>query len=282
MTTLEWAPLTPADLDELTGLARACLRRDGGLPLLADPDFLTGLLLAREGIAGRDETGDIVAAAGLDALGRTASGLVHPSLRRQGIGEQLVEWCRERATGPLQARIENVSAEAQELMAHAGMVATMAETVMRHTLRSIPTVPLPDGIVTEAFGDATAAAFHTAYRLSFGGRPGFPDPPLEEWVASLAEDGDFRPEDSRVALADGEPVGFVTLSTDWLDQVGVVPARQGKGLGAHLVARSLTALQRAGSKRVWLCVGVDNPAHELYVRLGFRDRGRRARYATHT
>lgn len=278
VTTLEWSPLTPADLDALVGLARACLIRDGGLPLLVEPDFLTALLLAGEGLAGRDETGDIVAAAALDGLRRTATGLVHPSLRRQGIGEQLVSWCRERATGPLQVRIENVSPEAESLMADARMTRVMAETVMRHRLREIPSVPLPDGVVVEPFGPETAALFHAAYRASFGDRPGFPDPPLAAWVASLSEDGDFRPADSRVALADGDPAGFVTLSTDWVDQVGVVPPWRGRGLGAHLVARSLTALRKAGSKRVWLCVAVDNPAHELYLRLGFKDRGHRALY----
>lgn len=279
MTVLQWAPLESADLDALAGLARACLRRDGGLPLIAEPEFLGALMLGGEGIAGRDETGDIVAAASVDALRRNATGLVHPSLRRQGIGEQLVAWCRAHALGPLQVRIENVSPEAESLMADAHLVRTMAERVMRHRLRDIPVVPLPDGVVVEPFNDDTAPLFHAAYRGSFGDRPGFPDPPLDAWVASLDDDGDFHPQDSRVALADGEPVGFVTLSTDWVDQVGVVPAWRGRALGAHLMARSLTALRKAGSARAWLCVAVDNPAHDLYLRLGFKDRGTRARYA---
>ena len=57
-----------------------------------------------------------------------------------------------------------------------------------------------------------------------------------------------------------------------------MPAWRGRGLGAHLVARSLRALRKAGCEEAWLAVNVDNPAHELYLRLGFEDSGIRARY----
>ena len=53
---------------------------------------------------------------------------------------------------------------------------------------------------------------------------------------------------------------------------------RGRRLGAHLVARSLTALQARGAQEVWLAVGCDNPARSLYERLGFRNRGTRALY----
>jgi ribosomal protein S18 acetylase RimI-like enzyme len=44
------------------------------------------------------------------------------------------------------------------------------------------------------------------------------------------------------------------------------------------MARSLRALRKAGCEQAWLAVNVDNPAHELYLRLGFHDAGTRARY----
>ena len=99
------------------------------------------------------------------------------------------------------------------------------------------------------------------------------------WVARGVRGPGFRPEPSRVALdPDALPVGFVTITDDWIDQVGVVPAWRGRGLGAHLVVRSLRALVKAGCDQAWLAVNVDNPAHELYLRLGFEDHGTRARY----
>jgi ribosomal protein S18 acetylase RimI-like enzyme len=65
---------------------------------------------------------------------------------------------------------------------------------------------------------------------------------------------------------------------DWIVQVGVVPAARGRGLGAALVGESLTRLRAAGCREAWLDVNVDNPAKELYLRLGFVDAGRRARF----
>ena len=58
----------------------------------------------------------------------------------------------------------------------------------------------------------------------------------------------------------------------------MVPAWRGRGLGAHLVARLLRALRKAGCAQVWLAVNVDNPAHDLYLRLGFEDAACGARY----
>ncbi|MBK8469198.1 MAG: GNAT family N-acetyltransferase [Actinomycetales bacterium] len=283
MSTLEWSPLTAADLPDLVELARACLAHDGGLPLLGTEELVTGFFLVGEGIGGRDETGEIVAAAGLfdDDTGRAcATGLVHPSARRQGHGEQLVTWARSHS-GEHQPLVvaETMSREAESLFAANGLHRTFAESVMRHRLKHIPRVPLPDGLRTEPFREDTASAFFTAYRGSFGDRPGFPDPSEAQWLQWLASDADLRPQDCRVAFTKtGEPVGFVTVSSDWIDEVGVVPAWRGRGLGAHLVVRSLSALKRAGARQVWLCVGADNTSRCLYERLGFRYKGTRARY----
>lgn len=285
MTHVEWTPLTEDDLPALASLARACLDRDGGLPLLADEFMLRRLFLQGEGIGGRDITGDLVAAASCwvgEGLDRQATGLVAPDVRQQGIGEELVRWVRERAGGAgVRFIAETTSPESNSLLARAGLTLTFAETVMRHRLRDVPRVPLADGLTLLPFTADTADLFHAAYRGSFADRPGFPDTPRDEWLAWLQEGGDLRPEDCRVALTeDGEPVGFVTVSEGWIDQVGVVPAWRGRGLGAHLVVRSLTALRKAGAREVWLAVNIDNPAARvLYERLGFKAKGMRARYA---
>jgi ribosomal protein S18 acetylase RimI-like enzyme len=174
---------------------------------------------------------------------------------------------------------ETTSPGSDALFAAAGLQRTFAEHVMRHPLVEIPKVRRPEGLTVERWTDDTATLFHTAYRLSFADRPGFPDPPRDEWVGEAEEDPGFRAAASRVVLDEqGEPVAFVTLTDDWLDQVGVVPAWRGRGLGAHLVVRSLRALRKAGCEQAWLAVNVDNRAHDLYLRLGFEDHGLRARY----
>lgn len=283
MSTLAWQPLTEDDLPALAHLATRCLQRDGGLPHLAGEPMLRRYFLSGPGITGRDETGEVVAAASVfvDGAGhRTATGLVHPSARGQGLGHELVAWCRERSGGVLlRVAVETTSPEWDELVAELGLVRTFAEHVMRHPLDVVPRVPRPVGLHVERWTEETAPLFHEAYRLSFGERPGFPDTPIGEWVADVAGEEGFRPRASRVALdAEGRPAGFVNLVDDWIDQVGVVPAWRGRGLGAHLVARSLRALRKRGCEAVWLSVNVDNPAADLYRRLGFRDAGLRARY----
>lgn len=234
MSTLEWRPLDADDLPQLVALAQACLDADGGLPQLASEDLVRGLFFEGDGITGSDETGEIVAVASLsrDSSGRyVATGLVHPSMRRQGHGEALVAWCREQAGAePIRVVAETMSVEAESLYAANNLHRTFAEAVMRHKLKHIAKVALPDGLRTEPFRDDTAHAFYAAYRASFGDRPGFPDPPEEEWLRWLVDDSGFRPEDSRVAIAeDGEAVGFVTVSEDWIDQVGL--SRPGGGAG---------------------------------------------------
>jgi mycothiol synthase len=71
----------------------------------------------------------------------------------------------------------------------------------------------------------------------------------------------------------------VTAGLGWIDQVGVVPAARGRGLGAALVLAALSRMRAAGETEAWLNVNVDNPARRLYERLGFHRRGRRARFA---
>lgn len=280
---VQWSALAEADLPDLADLAQACLRADGGLPLLAEETMLRRHYLSGVGIGGRDATGDLVAAAGVmvDGAGRhAATGLVRPSARAQGLGPQLAAWCREHSGGVLlRVVVETTSPETDRFLVGLGLRRTFAEHVMRHDLADVPRVRAPDGIRKVAWDASTAPLFHEAYRRSFATRPGFPDTPLAEWVPDVADEPGFRPERSRVALdAEGAPVGFVTLTDDWVDQVGVVPEWRGRGLGAHLVARSLRALRKAGCEQAWLCVNVDNAAHGLYLRLGFHDAGLRCRY----
>ena len=60
--------------------------------------------------------------------------------------------------------------------------------------------------------------------------------------------------------------------------MGVVPAWRGHGLGAHLVSRVLLALAAERAPEAWLTVNTNNPAGDLYARLGFEHRGKRPGY----
>src|SRR5690606_33964130 len=128
MVSLHWTALSRDDRDAVRTLAQICLEHDGGLPQLADNDFVHTYFFGDDTIAGRDELGELVAVASLtfDESGhRVASGLVHPSMRRQGIGEQLVTWAREQAPGVvLKVVAETMSPEAETLYANSGLTRT--------------------------------------------------------------------------------------------------------------------------------------------------------------
>lgn len=287
MSVLQWSALDPSDRDAVRALAQACLDHDGGLPQLVNDDFIATYFFGDDTIAGRDDLGELVAVASLtyDETGhRIASGLVHPSMRRQGHGEALVAWAREQSLGvPIKVVAETMSPEAETLFAASGLRRCFAEKVMSHDLEHISRIALPDGVTTESFTDERARDFYVAFRESFGDRPGFVDPGEQDWLTWLCSDAEFRPQDSRVAYSrGGAPIGFITVTGDWIEQVGVVPTWRGHRIGAHLVVRTLTALKASGSDRVWLNVAVDNPSRELYRRLGFVVYGTRARYEDRT
>lgn len=282
MSQLEWSATTTADVDALVRLGSACLARDGGLPDLADPDHMRASFVTELAISGRDELGDIVAAAaiGIDAAGgRTATALVDPQAMGQGLGHELADWVTRSAMGPVQLVMDSVSPEAESLLAEIGLHRVFAETVMRHPLRSIPFVRRPEDVVTLPFTDDTSEAFQHAYAASFADQPGYDEGRSRAWGRRLRDQRGFQPEDSRVAMdVSGHVAGFVTLSEGWIEEVGVVPEWRGRRLGAHLVARALTAIDKQGEEAAWLAVGCDNPARSLYERLGFRNRGTRSLY----
>lgn len=283
MSQLEWSATTTADVAALVRLGSACLDRDGGLPDLADPDHLRAGLVTDLAINGRDELGDIMAAAalGIDRTGgRTATGLVDPAVMGQGIGHELAHWVATNAGGPVRFVMDSVSPEAESLFVDLGLRRVLAESIMRHPLRSIPVVRRPEDVVTLPFTDDTSEAFQHAYSASFADQPGYGGSTrARAWGRWLREQRGFQPEDSRVAMdVSGHVAGFVTVSDGWIEEVGVVPAWRGKSLGAHLVARTLTAIARRGEDAAWLAVGCENPARSLYERLGFRGRGTRALY----
>lgn len=275
-------PVAEAELPALRELAGACLAADGGLPQFASEDLLRARLLSGRAIAGRDETGRIVAAAGLVDTGfQTVScGMVHPDRRGEGLGRLLLAWAvRESRGRPLTVVTETSSPGAERLYARFAMVEVFAERVLKHPLAPLPEVPAPQGITVVPAGEASPAERFAAYVGSFSDRPDFTAPPAEAWLAELDHDEQFRPDQSLVARVDGAAVGFVNLVGSWIDQVGVVPAWRRRGLGGHLVTRALAALAAHGADAGWLTVNIDNGAALLYERLGFVDAGRRARFA---
>ena len=246
------------------------------------------------------------------------TGLVDPAARGLGLGSRVLDWGLAGAGRPLTVETESLTTGAEELFGSRGLRQVFAEEVMRIDLLggvgaassfgersdssragasqagasqtaalagsgslggALPTGgSWPAGTVLSEWSQATAGRFFAVYEAAFRERPGFPGWSAEEWIEGVAEDDDFRPQWSVLATTSAGDVGFVTVTAEWIDQVGVVPAARGAGLGAALVGEALSRMRAGGAEVAWLNVNVDNPAARLYRRLGFRVVGRRARF----
>jgi GNAT superfamily N-acetyltransferase len=72
--------------------------------------------------------------------------------------------------------------------------------------------------------------------------------------------------DAWLAERDGEPVGVLVIEGDLLDQLYVVPAAQGTGVGGALLAHAKSV--RPGGLRLWVFVS-NEPARAFYAARGF-------------
>lgn len=79
---------------------------------------------------------------------------------------------------------------------------------------------------------------------------------------------------AHLVLFDGEPAGVlkVIVEDDFvhLAEIGLMPERQGQGLGTQIIQDVLAAADHAG-KPVELQVFSANPATRLYARFGFEE-----------
>jgi mycothiol synthase len=277
------------ELDSVAGLAARCVAVDGGLPLVADVSFLRRRF-AGEGVRTlvAEAAGTLVAAAPVGAQNHAgvreyrATGLVDPSWRGRGLGARLLDWQLDPASGPVTVETEALTPAAEKLFASRGLACTFAEDVLRFEVSGtpVPAIGVPDDVVLRPWDADLAPRFFAAYSAAFADRPGFPGWPLETWVDWVAGDDDFRPQWSLLATENDADLGFICCADEWVVQVGVVPAARGRRLGAALVCAALERMRADGATVAYLDVNVDNPAAQLYRRLGFADVGRRARFTT--
>lgn len=290
---MSWRPLACSDLPALTELAARCLAVDGGQPFAADPGFLRGRYLAAGAVtSGRFDGGTLTSAVSVRpaapgspaaALGAAAvtTGLVDPDWRRRGIGGFAFDWACEQPAGPMCAETESLSDGAHALYLSRGLSQVLAEDVMGLA----PTAPppaarRPAGLDLSEWGQADPARFYSVYTAAFRDRPGFPGWPLARWARWISDDEDFRANWTLLATVGGIDTGFIACAAGgWIGQVGVLPQARGQGVGAYLVAEAVRLMRSGGETAITLNVNVNNPhAAALYRRLGFADRGRRARY----
>lgn len=300
-----WRALREDDLDALAALDAACWQADGEVSvpapvyrrLLDMPDVRTLCVLAphdRDTHDGQDN--QIVTVGWVQSGGAQAQlrGTVHPLHRRVGLGTYLLRRLEEQANylprpATLIIRNEAFNAGSAALYAQQGYTCDFLEMWMERDLRQ----PLPSisGAFDQVRWTATNAhQFFEVFHDAFKERPGFHGIPAEDWIAEYADDPDFRPELSLLALAEGDPVGFVMSGLNplpmraapvgWISQVGVRPAWRGRAVAAGLITAVMTAFRSEGLNALGLHVNVNNPgAIRVYEQLGFKAIGQRAKYS---
>ncbi|WP_431278106.1 GNAT family N-acetyltransferase [Leifsonia poae] len=304
-----WRPLTMDDVDVATELLQAADRADHPNYLatreeVAEDMGYSFVDLSTDSLAGFTEDGRLVAALLVvvpplqETLVRAfLNGGVHPDLRGQGIGRELLAWGQTRAQQKLAASEKALPAwilayaderapQTEQLFKRAGFKVARYFVALERDLREpIPVVEPAEGIrivpYTPELSEATLAARTDSFRDHWASQP-LSD---EQWTAWL--EGTFLPDVSFLAVADGEEgeevVGFVLCQVnedDWESQgftgayigmVGTTRAWRGRKIAPALLGRCLQACADLGWEKVTLDVDAENPsgALGLYTRMGF-------------
>lgn len=285
---VSWSELGEGDVDELVALAGRCLAADGGLPLTAEAAFVRRRWTG-DGTStrlGRDADGRLIAAAAVRPTGdgATVATLVDPGSRSHGYAAGLLDWGlreAERRGGSTVVETESLTPDQAALFADRGLRQVFAEDVLSLASATSVTPPAwPEGALLHPWTAETAPRFFAVYEAAFRERPGFPGHPAATWIGDLEDDDEFRPAWSVLVELPGlGDAGFVTAAVGYLEQVGVIPAARRRSLASMLVRESLSRMRADGATEAWLTVNVDNPAKSVYLRLGFVESGRRARFS---
>lgn len=308
-----WRGATPDDIDAVHALFTAAGRVDHPtytVPReeIADHFTLPHIDPARDTILAFDGDGTLLAASSaiLHPSRDTAAkvileGAVHPAHRRRGIGTAALAWTYDRALQHL-ASIDapipgEVAMYAEERTTDA---AAIAERIGLSTERWFTTMvrALDEPVLERAAPEGTRlvpytperamdvlAARNDAFRDHWGSLPSVE----ATWRAFV--DGPYLRPDLSTLLLEGDRVVALCLASvneeDWealgapntyIDLIGVVRDRRGRGYAPTLISRTLAAARDAGLRKAVLDVDTASPtgAHGLYERLGFEatDRSR--------
>lgn len=283
--------------DELDAIAEVLIADglDGAGSTDLDSDFVAtqwsrpGFDLSSDAWAAVDDAGTVVAYAQVlrEEPGVLGSwGVVHPAHRGRGLGSALLDRIEARASelaaGLPSARFRH-GINAGDLAA-AALLLSRGLRPLRHfwhmqiDLRgSVDPGPAAEGIrIAGIEGHHDVVAIHAVLAEAlFGEWRGRPDA-FEPWWEEATQSPNHDPTLWLLATAEGEPAGALTASTSggrgWVDEIGVLSAFRGRGIGAALLRRSFAAFARRAVRWGMVNVDAENPtgATALYERVGMR------------
>jgi len=154
---------------------------------------------------------------------------------------------------------------------------------MERSLVELPPVTLPVGYAVQPWRTTLAGDHAAVLAACFAGALDatiFPSLGSAAGCVALLDDisrrSDFVPESTWLLVGPGGPCGSIQALRERLvlaaiQNIGIRPGEQNRGLGRALLVHALHALRQAGFQRAMLEVTASNlPALRLYFALGFR------------
>lgn len=303
-----WRPLAPSDLSAVAELIGACEAQD-------DPPYRSGVEEIQEELfvgANRDPALNTLAAVSGEGrilaygrvriqMGTSAArvylgGGVHPELRRQGVGTEVLTWQMDRARqllhgvrrsvpGRITTYVEDGMDDQAAILAAAGLRPERFYTEMRRDLAlPLPNVPLTGSLVVEPWtpelDDQVRLAHNEAFADAWGAEP----QSVASWREGIAE---FEPSWSFIVMdrsSDRVKVAGYLISgryeQDWqaqgytsgyTDLLGVLQPWRSRNVGTALLVAAMRAYAKDGMQYAGLGVDTDMPsgAFGLYRKLGY-------------
>ncbi len=216
---------------------------------------------------------------------------VHPAFRGLGIEDALLPWLEQRGRTIQSARQTDLPRHLRSI--HQAQIAHYNEVLERHGfahIRSsyrmlrdlsqpIPDGPLPDGVRLTQWDPALSESAREAVNAAFRDHWGAIDYDEPAWHLWLIDHPDFRPDFTRLVVAeDGQVVGVCInqvrheeITIPWVQDLSVIRAWRKHGLATAMLCDSLRVFKAAGFETAGLGVDAENltGALRLYERLGF-------------
>lgn len=222
--------------------------------------------------------------------------VVMPEHRHRGVGREVVLRLLDQARSihsaehperPAEVRVwlQQGRESAVRFAGRAGFAPRRYFTEMRVDL-STATLPEPASLAgleirpwTPADDEGVRLAYNASFADHWGSTPAGP----ERWRNLFAQSSSFRADFSRLAVRDGQVVGFVMSDefdsetaarghrTGYVDRVGTLRSVRGQGVASTLMVHALLAMRESGCAYSELAVDAESPtgAGRLYERLGF-------------
>jgi mycothiol synthase len=225
-------------------------------------------------------------------------GTVHPTVRRHGIGGQLLDWAIRVATGHRDASGPHLPAEViavgypdnrdqYALLTARGFRTRSSEALMERPIE--PSSPVrrpapPDGFRVEPYDRDRSDAVRTAHNLAFGTDPTYAPWSAALWRQWVDNTQAARPELSAVAYGPSGTVVSYAISQEYdgvrqltgrrdlyISKLGTIEEFRGRGLARNLLMRVVADAAEAGFDQISLHADVQNPtgAFTLYESAGF-------------